>query len=85
MLVSYPLAHLFTKLPYSQPWLRHLFNIGISTFYLLGVFHLYWGLLQLLVSSLATYMIAKYYKSQHMPWVVFVYVPRPRSGSKQRC
>jgi len=80
MLVSYPLAHLFTRLPHSQPWLRHLFNIGVSTFYLLGVFHLYLGWLQLVVSSIATYVIAKYYKNQHMPWVVFTYVSVLRSA-----
>lgn len=77
MLISYPLANLFTKLPRSQPWLRHLFNIGVSSFYLLGVFHLYWGWLQLVVSSLATYVIAKYYKGHRMPWVVFMYVICP--------
>lgn len=87
MLVSYPLANLFTKLPCSQLWLRHLFNIGVSTFYLLAVFHLFWGWLQLVVSSIATYMIAKYYKSQYMPWVVFVYVFRTalRGAEQQSC
>ena len=74
MLISYPLAKLFTKLPRSQPWLRHLFNIGVSSFYLLGIFHLW---LQLVVPSLVTYVIAKYYKSHRMPWVVFVYVVCP--------
>jgi lysophospholipid acyltransferase len=85
MLISYPLANLFTKLPRSQPWLRHLFNIGVSSFYLLGVFHLYWGWLQLVVSSMVTYVIAKYYKGNSMPWVVFVYVLCPTlRGVKER-
>lgn len=85
MLISYPLANLFTKLPRSQPWLRHLFNIGVSSFYLLGVFHLYWGWLQLVVSSLATYVIAKYYKGHRMPWIVFMYVICPMlRGAKER-
>ena len=30
-----------------------------------------------MVSSIATYVIAKYYNGHRMPWVVFVYVHCP--------
>lgn len=46
----------------------------VSAFYLLGIFDLKDGVQTLLISSLGTYLLAKYVKSPLMPWVVFVFV-----------
>lgn len=59
-------------IPKSKPYLKHIFNITISTFYLLGVFKLYSGWLQLMGSAIVTYTLAKYKSNAvWMPWTVF--------------
>jgi lysophospholipid acyltransferase len=74
LLLSYPLGSVFVRIPSSQPTLRHLFNIGVTLFYLLPMLGLYGGTLQLLGSTLATYFIAKTNTSASMPWIVFALV-----------
>lgn len=46
----------------------------ISAFYLVGIFSLWAGLRTLLVSSLASYAITKYFRSPLMPWANFAFV-----------
>lgn len=41
-------------------------------FYLLVVFNLWQGFLQLLASTLATYAVARTVKTSYMPWLIFM-------------
>ncbi|KAF8507843.1 MBOAT, membrane-bound O-acyltransferase family-domain-containing protein [Hysterangium stoloniferum] len=74
LLVSYPLGSIFVRIPRSQPSFRHLFSIIITGFYLLPVLNLWGGALQLLCSTLATYILAAVIHGRNMPWVVFAVV-----------
>lgn len=65
---------MFIRIPSSQLNLKHLFNIGVAVFYLIAMLNLSGGLLQLLASALATYVIAATVQGPYMPWIVFVYV-----------
>ncbi|KAG8757310.1 lysophospholipid acyltransferase [Serendipita sp. 396] len=71
LLVDYPLANIFIRLPKGNATLKHYFNLSISTFYMFGLFRLYSGATQLLACALATYFIAKIDRSKNMPWIVF--------------
>ncbi|EJD00976.1 MBOAT-domain-containing protein [Fomitiporia mediterranea MF3/22] len=74
LLISYPLGSVFIRLPAGHHAIKHLFNIGVTMFYLLGMLELWSGAAQLLGSVLATYFIAKNVKSSNMPWIVFFIV-----------
>jgi len=74
LLVAYPLGSLYTRVPSSQPALRHLFSVTVAVFFFFPVLRIYTAFFQLLGSILATYLIAKHDKSQKMPWVVFAVV-----------
>ncbi|KAF8121318.1 MBOAT, membrane-bound O-acyltransferase family-domain-containing protein [Boletus edulis] len=74
LLIAYPLGSLFTRIPSSQPNLKHTFNIFISVFFLIPVLNLHWGILHLLGSILGTYFIAANIRGPSMPWIVFVFV-----------
>ena len=74
MLVSYPLGSAFVRMPSGHASSKHLFNVAVTAFYLLGMMKLYTGALQLLGSILFTYYTARSVKGHSMPWIVFVYV-----------
>ncbi|KJA21611.1 hypothetical protein HYPSUDRAFT_140361 [Hypholoma sublateritium FD-334 SS-4] len=74
LLIAYPLASLFVRIPTSQPALRHLFSIGVALIFFFPVLEIYSAFFQLLASIMATYLIAKYHKGSNMPWIVFVIV-----------
>lgn len=71
LLIDYPLANVFIRLPKGNALLKHVFNLSISGYYMFGFFKLYSGGLQLLASALATFFIAKFERSKNMPWIVF--------------
>ncbi|KAI0269304.1 MBOAT, membrane-bound O-acyltransferase family-domain-containing protein [Gloeopeniophorella convolvens] len=71
LLISYPLGSVFVRLPASQPALKHLFNVAISTFYFVPVLGQRLPFLLLLGDVLATYFIALTVKGPRMPWIVF--------------
>ncbi|PTB66592.1 MBOAT-domain-containing protein [Trichoderma citrinoviride] len=74
-LLSYPLAGILKRLPDSKPLLKNLFIIGVSLFYLIGLFDLWDGILTLAISAGGSYAIAKYLRgSPYMPWIGFVFV-----------
>ncbi|KAH8600888.1 MBOAT, membrane-bound O-acyltransferase family-domain-containing protein [Bisporella sp. PMI_857] len=73
-LLSYPLAGLLKRVPDAKPALKNLFIIGVSVFYLIGLFDLWDGLRTLAVTSIAAYSIAKYVQGPFMPWVGFVFL-----------
>ncbi|KAF8121319.1 MBOAT, membrane-bound O-acyltransferase family-domain-containing protein [Boletus edulis] len=74
LLIAYPVGNLFTRLPSSQPNLKHAFNISTSVVVLIPVLNLQWGFLQLLFDALGTYVIAANFRGSSMPWVVFIFV-----------
>ncbi|KAF8341485.1 endoplasmic reticulum protein [Cantharellus anzutake] len=72
LFVAYPLAALFTSIPASRPALRHIYNLAVSAFFLIGLLHLWSGVLQCLASSAFTYLVAYYVRAPYMPWIIFV-------------
>ncbi|KAL5530551.1 ALE1 [Sanghuangporus sanghuang] len=74
LLISYPLGSVFIRLPSQNHAAKHLFNIGVTLFYMGAVLNLWSAFLQLLGSVLATYFISKHMKGSNMPWVVFFIV-----------
>ncbi|PSS16791.1 hypothetical protein M430DRAFT_51133 [Amorphotheca resinae ATCC 22711] len=73
-LLSYPLAGLLKRVPDEKPALKNLFIIGVSLFYLVGLFDLWGGLRTLAISSVGAYCIAEYIKGPFMPWISFVFL-----------
>ncbi|KAH6975890.1 MBOAT, membrane-bound O-acyltransferase family-domain-containing protein [Ilyonectria robusta] len=74
-LISFPLAGLLKRIPDSRPDAKNLFSIGVSLFYLVGLFDLWDGIQTLLISAVGAYCIAKFLRSSpYMPWVGFVFV-----------
>ncbi|KAH8683048.1 MBOAT, membrane-bound O-acyltransferase family-domain-containing protein [Tricladium varicosporioides] len=72
-LLSYPLAGLLKRVPDQKPALKNLFIIGVSTFYLVGLFDLWAGARTLAISSIGAYCIAQYIQGPFMPWIGFVF------------
>ena len=71
LLFSYPLGSVYIRIPSSHPELKHVFSIIVTFFYLIPVLGLWGGAIQLLVSVLATYYMAKRIERPSMPWLVF--------------
>lgn len=77
---SYPLAHIFTRLPLTAPHLKHLFSIVLTSFYLVGMFKMKWGYIQLVADAVAVWGIVVGKVGVRpdgrgegwMPWLVFV-------------
>lgn len=73
-MLSYPLAALLKRIPDAQPWKKNVFIIGVSLFYLVGLFDLWDGLRTLLYSAAGTYAIAYYVDGSLMPWIGFLFL-----------
>ncbi|KAM5353757.1 hypothetical protein ACJ41O_000407 [Fusarium nematophilum] len=74
-LISFPLAALLKRIPDSKPDAKNAFIIGVSVFYLVGLFDLWDGVRTLLISAGGTYCIAKFLRtSPYMPWIAFAFV-----------
>ncbi|KAJ5753747.1 uncharacterized protein N7511_007900 [Penicillium nucicola] len=73
-LLSYPLAALLKRIPDAQPWKKNAFIIGVSLFYLVGLFDLWDGLRTLMYSAAGTYAIAYYVDGSLMPWIGFSFL-----------
>ncbi|KAH9938493.1 MBOAT, membrane-bound O-acyltransferase family-domain-containing protein [Fomitopsis serialis] len=71
LLVSYPLGSIFIRLPVSQPNLRHVFNVAVTSIYLLPILNMGAAYFQLLADILFTYYVAAYVRTSKMPWIVF--------------
>lgn len=72
--MSYPLAAVLKRIPDSKPWQKNVFIIGISLFYLVGLFDLWDGVRTLLYSSAGAYLIAYYVDGSLMPWMGFFFL-----------
>lgn len=73
-LISYPLAGLLKRVPDEKPALKNLFIIGVSSFYLVGLFDLWVGARTLALSSVGAYCIAQYIQGPFMPWIAFIFL-----------
>lgn len=72
LVFSFILSPVLPNLP--RAWMRHVMNIGVSAWFLLGILQLYTGVIHLVVACLATYF-AVYFRiggKAYMPWIVFV-------------
>ncbi|TIC02476.1 MBOAT-domain-containing protein [Wallemia mellicola] len=69
-----PIDHLkvvFLRIPSQYPSLRNAFNLLCSLFFLIGIFDLKYGLLNLLFNSIVSFYLAKSFSAYSwMPWVV---------------
>lgn len=72
--LSYPFSGLLKRIPDSKPAYKNLFIIGVSAFYLVGLFNLWDGIRTLAISAVGTYMIARYVSGPFMPWINFVFL-----------
>ena len=73
-LLSYPLAGVLKRIPDNKPYLKNLFIIAVSIFYLVGLFDLWAGFRTLLISSVGVYAIAQFIDGPFMPWIGFVFL-----------
>jgi lysophospholipid acyltransferase len=73
-LLSYPLAAVLKRIPDRSPWIKNIFIIGVSLFYLVGLFDLWGGLRTMFIDAAATYIIAYYIDGSLMPWIGFVFL-----------
>jgi len=73
-LLSYPLAAFIKRFPANKPGLKNAYIILVSLFYILGLFELWDGLLQLFISAAGAYLIASTIRGSLMPWVGFVFL-----------
>ncbi|KAK5109450.1 hypothetical protein LTR62_007009 [Meristemomyces frigidus] len=71
---SYPLAAVLKRLPDNKPWIKNVFNICVTIFFLVGLFDLWGGLAVVVFDAAGTYAIAKYVKGPYMPWIGFVFL-----------
>ncbi|TIA97181.1 hypothetical protein E3P94_02942 [Wallemia ichthyophaga] len=69
---SLPLV--FLRIPPQYPNLRHAFNLSSSLFFLVGIFSLKWGLINLILNSVISYSLAHTLsRYKHMPWIVMAF------------
>ncbi|WFD43003.1 hypothetical protein MPSI1_001654 [Malassezia psittaci] len=71
LLIAYGLSPILPLLPSAS--LRHLMNIAVSLYFLVGILHLDYGTANLVASALVIYGIV-YFRigGKRMPWVAFV-------------
>lgn len=74
LLLSYPFSAILKRLPDKHKNLKDVYCIGVSLFYLVGIFSLWTGIRTLLISSLGTYLITKYFSTPLMPWINFLFL-----------
>ncbi|MCJ1446478.1 MAG: lysophospholipid acyltransferase [Stictis urceolatum] len=73
-LMSYPLAAVLKRLPDSKPEQKNLFIIGVSLFYIVGLFDLWSGLVTLSIGAMGAYTIAASVSGPYMPWLGFIFL-----------
>ncbi|OBT95457.1 lysophospholipid acyltransferase [Pseudogymnoascus verrucosus] len=73
-ILSYPLCGVLKRIPDSKPAYKNLFIIGVSVFYLVGLFSLWDGMRTVAISAVGTYAIAQNISGPLMPWIAFVFL-----------
>lgn len=71
MLLSYPLASVYYRIPAAQYNLAHLFSIAVTLFFMIPLLGVGSGLIHLLVDIGVTYGIVVSRRGPDMPWMVF--------------
>ncbi|EXJ85536.1 hypothetical protein A1O1_05900 [Capronia coronata CBS 617.96] len=71
---SYPLAALLKRIPDNRPQWRNIYIVGVSLFYLVGLFNLYDGIRTMMYSAAGAYAIAYYIDGSLMPWIAFLFL-----------
>ncbi|AAS54761.2 AGR271Cp [Eremothecium gossypii ATCC 10895] len=74
LFISFPFNALLKRLPDQRVRLKCVYIVCVSAFYLFGILNLYDGFKTLLISTLFTYGITRFYRSRFMPYVNFVFV-----------
>ncbi|CCF59282.1 hypothetical protein KAFR_0G02490 [Kazachstania africana CBS 2517] len=74
LLGSFPLTYILKRIPNKNLNLKCTYIISISVFYLVGILNIPSGLRTLLISSMFTYVVTRFYHSRFMPYVNFVFV-----------
>lgn len=74
LLGSFPLNAILKRLPDKRVNLKCIYIIFISLVYVFGVLNLASGFRTLLISSTFTFLITRFYKSDFMPHINFVFV-----------
>lgn len=73
-ILSFPFSVIFKRLPDRDYTLKNLYVIGVSSIYVFGILNLGSGLITLLISSLGSYFITRYLRTNAMPWVNFLFL-----------
>ncbi|EDO15553.1 hypothetical protein Kpol_1042p12 [Vanderwaltozyma polyspora DSM 70294] len=74
LLGSFSFNTILKRLPDDRVNLKCLYIISVSAFYLFGLLNLYEGFRTLLISTMFTYTVTRFYKSKFMPYVNFAFV-----------
>ncbi|CCE63740.1 hypothetical protein TPHA_0F02600 [Tetrapisispora phaffii CBS 4417] len=74
LLGSFSFNTVLKRLPDDKINVKCLYILAVSLFYLFGLLNLYSGFRTLLISTMFTYTITKFYKSKFMPYVNFAVV-----------
>lgn len=73
-LISYPFAAALKRIPDTKPWQKNVFIVGVSMFYMVGLFDLWDGLRAFLYASGGAYAICYFIDGSLMPWIAFVFL-----------
>ncbi|AET38627.1 lysophospholipid acyltransferase Ecym_3123 [Eremothecium cymbalariae DBVPG len=72
LFISFPFNALLKRLPDNRLNVKCIYIVCVSGFYLLGILNMFDGCRTLLLSSVFTYVITRFYKSRFMPYLNFV-------------
>lgn len=72
--LSFPFSIIFKRLPDNNYSAKNWYIIAVSSFYVFVICELGSGLRSLLISSMGTYVITRYLKSDSMPWINFLFL-----------
>ena len=72
IMVTYPLALVYRKLPADSPTSRHLFSIIYACISMTYVLKLYIGFVHIAITAILTYTFMKYYNGKNGPYINFV-------------
>ncbi|ORX36566.1 putative member of the MBOAT family of putative membrane-bound O-acyltransferase [Kockovaella imperatae] len=73
LLVSFPIASLYGRLPAKRYNVAHLYSLIVSLIYLVPILGLGRGTLHLLFSCIGTYLIVVILRGPLMPWTAFIF------------
>lgn len=72
--LSFPFSTIFKRLPDHNYTIKNWYIIAVSSFYVFVICEVGSGLRSLLVSSMGTYFITRYLRTDSMPWINLVFL-----------